>query len=173
VPSTATPPAPDTSSPAALAWSAENCSIGRTLDLLRDRWTFLVLREVVNGVRRFDDMRVRTNVPRAVLSDRLASLVAQGMLRRVPYQEPGQRTRHEYRLTEKGLDLYPVLVAMLEWGDRYLSDAEGPALELVHRDCRAPLHLEVRCEDGHVVTDPREIVARPGPGARRRTPHRA
>ena len=156
-------------SPGALEWSAENCSIGRTLDVLRDRWSFLVLREVFNGVRRFDDMRVRTHIPRAVLSDRLATLVEQGLLRRVPYQVPGRRTRHEYRLTEKGLDLYPVLAAMLEWGDRYLADADGPALDLVHRDCGEPIHLEVHCDSGHVVTDPREILTRPGPAARRRT----
>jgi DNA-binding HxlR family transcriptional regulator len=159
---------PSDGSPAALAWSAENCSIGRTLDLLRDRWSFLVLREVFNGVRRFDDMRVRTHIPRAVLADRLASLVEQGMLRRVPYREPGKRTRQEYRLTQKGLDLYPVLAAMLEWGNRYLADPDGPALELVHRDCGAALHLEVHCDSGHVVTDPREILTRPGPAARPR-----
>ena len=159
----------DDGSPAALAWSTENCSIGRTLDVLRDRWSFLVLREAFNGVRRFDDMRVRTHIPRAVLSDRLATLVEQGMLRRVPYQVPGSRTRHEYRLTQKGLDLYPVLAAMLAWGDRYLADVEGPAVELVHRDCGSPIHLEVHCDSGHVVTDPREIRTRPGPAARPRT----
>ena len=161
--------APSDGSPAALAWSTDNCSIGRTLDALRDRWSFLVLREVFNGVRRFDDMRLRTDIPRAVLSDRLGTLVDQGMLRRVPYKEPGKRTRHEYRLTQKGLDLYPVLAAMLEWGDRYLADTEGPALNLVHRECGALIHLEVHCGSGHVINDPREIVARPGPAARRRT----
>jgi DNA-binding HxlR family transcriptional regulator len=157
-------------SPAALAWSAENCSIGRTLDVLRDRWSFLILREVFNGVRRFDDMRVRTQIPRAVLSDRLATLVEQELLRRVPYQEPGKRTRHEYRLTQKGLDLYPVLAAMLAWGDRYLADPDGPALDLVHRGCEAPIHLEVHCDAGHIITDPRAIHTRPGPAAKRRTP---
>jgi DNA-binding HxlR family transcriptional regulator len=163
------PTAPTDASPEALAWSTENCSIGRTLDVLRDRWSFLVLREVFNGVRRFDDMRVRTHIPRAVLSDRLATLVEQGLLRRVPYQVPGRRTRHEYRLTHKGLDLYPVLAAMLEWGNRYLADPDGPALDLVHRECGEPIHLEVHCNSGHVVTDPREILTRPGPAARRRT----
>ena|SRR6478735_1485017 len=166
----ALPPVPPSDgSPAALAWSTENCSIGRTLNVLRDRWSFLVLREVFNGVRRFDDMRVRTHIPRAVLSDRLATLVEQGMLRRSPYQVPGRRTRHEYRLTQKGLDLYPVLAAMLEWGNRYLADPDGPALDLVHRECGEPVHLEVHCDSGHVVTDPREILTRPGPAARRRT----
>lgn len=164
-------PAPSTreGAPTALDWSADNCSIGRTLDVLRDRWSFLVLREVFNGVRRFDDMRVRTSIPRAVLSDRLASLVDQGLLRRVPYREPGMRTRDEYRLTRKGLDLYPVLAAMLEWGNRYLADDDGPALELVHRGCGATMHLEIHCDAGHVVSEPREILTRPGPAARRRT----
>ena len=155
--------------PSALDWSADNCTIGRTLDVLRDRWSFLVLREVFHGVRRFDDMRVRTDIPRAVLSDRLSMLVADGLLRRVPYRELGQRTRQEYRLTEKGLDLYPVLAAMLEWGNRYLADPEGPALELVHRDCGAAMHLEIHCDAGHLVENPRDILTRPGPAARRRT----
>ena len=167
--SSARKPDPAAGSPSALDWSTDNCSIGRTLDVLRDRWSFLVLREVFHGVRRFDDMRVRTDIPRAVLSDRLSMLVADGLLRRVPYRELGQRTRQEYRLTEKGLDLYPVLAAMLEWGNRYLADPEGPALELVHRDCGAAMHLEIHCDAGHVVENPREILTRPGPAARRRT----
>ena len=153
--------------PAALAYTADNCTIGRTLDLLRDRSSFLVVREVFNGVRRFDDIRVHTAIPRAVLSDRLAGLVEHGLLRRVPYREPGQRTRDEYRLTDKGFDLYPVLTALLQWGDRYLADPEGGPLVLSHRDCGAPVHVELRCEAGHDVTVMRDVVPGPGPGARR------
>ena len=113
--------------PAALDWSVENCTIARAMEILGERWTLVVLREVFNGVRRFDDMRVRTGIPRQVLTNRLASLVEQGVLSREPYREPGSRLRHEYRLTEKGLDLWPVLVAVLGWGDRYLADPEGSA----------------------------------------------
>src|SRR6201993_709674 len=101
-----------------LDYDPANCAIGAAVEILGDRPTFLVLREAFNGVRRFDDMQRRTAIPRQVLSDRLARLVDEGLLRKVPYQESGQRRRTEYRLTEKGLDLYPVLVAMMEWGDK-------------------------------------------------------
>ena len=100
------------SEPAALEWSADNCTIGRALDVIGDRWSLLVLREVFQGIRRFDQLTVRTAIPRQMLTDRLDQLVADGLLRREPYQEPGQRRRHEYRLTDKGLDLYPVLLAL-------------------------------------------------------------
>src|SRR2546423_12805301 len=106
-----------------LDYDGANCTIGAAVGIIGEKWTFLVLREVFNGVRRFDDMRRRTQAPRQVLSDRLSRLVADGLLRRVPYQERGQRARHEYRLTQKGLDLYPGLVALMEWGGR---DAGGP-----------------------------------------------
>ena len=89
-------------------------------------------------------------------------------LRRAPYREPGARMRHEYRLTAKGFDLYPVLAAVLEWGDRYLADEEGSAMTLVHRDCGAPVRTRLACAAGHVVDNPRDVVPRPGPGARRR-----
>ncbi|MFF0152032.1 winged helix-turn-helix transcriptional regulator [Micromonospora sp. NPDC005203] len=156
--------------PAALDWSVENCTIARAMEILGERWTLVVLREVFTGIRRFDDMRVRTGIPRQVLTNRLAGLVEQGVLRREPYREPGSRVRHEYLLTEKGLDLWPVLVAVLGWGDRYLADAEGSPLSVTHRDCGAPVHVGLRCADGHDVGRVRDVVPRPGPGARRRTP---
>jgi DNA-binding HxlR family transcriptional regulator len=156
------------SSPAALDWSADNCTIGRTLDVIGDRWTFLVLREVFNGIRRFDDLTVRTAIPRTVLTDRLRRLVDAGILRKEPYREPGARSRLEYRLTEKGLDLYPVLLALQAWGDRYLAGPEGPAFEFAHRGCEAKVHLVMRCAAGHELTRVRDVAGRPGPGARRR-----
>ena len=136
--------------------------------ILGEKWTVVVLREVFNGLRRFDDMRVRTGIPRQVLADRLAMLVAHGVLRREPYREPGARQRFEYRLTAKGLDLYPVLVAVREWGDRYLAGPEGPPMGTVHRDCGAPVHVGLRCDAGHEVASPRDVRPVPGPGARRR-----
>jgi DNA-binding HxlR family transcriptional regulator len=120
---------------------------------------------VFMGIRRFEDLRVRAPIPRQVLTNRLATLVEHGLLRREPYQEPGARAREEYRLTQKGLDLYPVLVALLEWGDRYLGDAEGSALVTTHRDCGEPVHVELRCAAGHELL-PRDVVPRPGPGVR-------
>jgi len=100
-----------------------NCAIGAAVSIIGERATFLVLREAFNGVRRFADMQHRTGIPRQVLSDRLGRLVSEGLLRKVPYQDSGQRSRHEYRLTAKGLDLYPVLVGLMQWGDTY---AAGP-----------------------------------------------
>jgi DNA-binding HxlR family transcriptional regulator len=152
--------------PPALAFSTENCTIGRAMEVLGERWTFVVLREVFNGIRRFDDMRRHTGIPRQVLTDRLSMLVEQDVLRRSAYREPGQRERHEYRLTEKGFALVPVLVAVATWGDRYLADPEGPPIELEHRDCGAPVEVHLRCADGHELDEPRTVVGRPGPGVR-------
>jgi DNA-binding HxlR family transcriptional regulator len=150
-----------------LDYDSANCAIGATVAILGERSTFLVLREAFNGVRRFDDMRRRTGMPRQVLSDRLARLVREGLLRKVPYQDSGQRARWEYRLTGKGRDLYPVLVAMLEWGNQHAVGPAGPQVELRHRDCGEPVHLQLACEAGHVLADAREVTPVPGPGARK------
>lgn len=157
-----------TTAPAALDWSVDTCTIGRAMAVLGEKWTVVVLREVFNGVRRFDDMRVRTGIPRQVLANRLASMVDNGLLRREPYREPGARERHEYRLTPKGFDIYPVLIAVKGWGDRYLADPDGPPLTFEHRHCGAEVHGEIRCAAGHRLADPRDVLPRPGPGARRR-----
>src|SRR5229473_3621083 len=122
------------SRPWILDYDSDNCTIGAALAIVGEKWTFLVLREAFNGVRRFDQMQRRTRAPRQILSERLGRLVAEGLLRKVPYQEAGQRARHEYRLTDRGLDLFPLLVALLEWGNRYAASAAGPLVELSHRD---------------------------------------
>ena len=154
------------SRPWILDYDTDNCTIGAALAIVGEKWTFLVLREAFNGVHRFDDIRRRTRAPRQILSDRLARLVAEGLLRKVPYREAGQRARSEYRLTEKGLALYPLIVALLEWGNTYAVSAEGPLVELTHRDCGAPVQLEVRCAEGHPVVSARDVTPVPGPGAR-------
>ena len=148
-------------------YDSANCAIGAAVDIIGERPTFLVLREAFNGVRRFDDMRRRTGMPRQVLSDRLARLVQEDLLRKVPYQDAGQRTRHEYRLTGKGLDLYPVLVALMEWGDRHALGSTGPQAMLRHRDCGEPVRLQLACEAGHILESAREVTPVPGPGARK------
>jgi len=150
-----------------LDYDTANCAIGAAVGILGERPTFLVLREAFNGVRRFDDMQRRTGMPRQVLSQRLARLVAEGLLRKVRYQESGQRSRDEYRLTDKGLDLYPVLVALMEWGDRYAGDADGPPVLLRHRDCGEPVRLQLTCAAGHVLESAREVTPVPGPAARK------
>jgi DNA-binding HxlR family transcriptional regulator len=153
--------------PWVLDYDMGHCTIGAALEIVGEKWTFLVLREAFNGVWRFDDIRDRTRAPRQILSDRLARLVAQGLLRKVPYREPGQRTRSEYRLTEKGLDLFPVIVALLEWGTKHAASPEGATVELTHRDCGAPVGLQLACAEGHRLASAREITPIPGPGARR------
>jgi DNA-binding HxlR family transcriptional regulator len=153
--------------PEALRWDPDPCSIARTLELVGEKWSLLVLREVFSGVRRFDDLRRRTGAPRQVLSARLTTLVEAGVLRRHPYQEPGQRTRYEYRLTRAGMDLYPVLVSLMRWGDRYLDQPTGgPTLELTHQDCGEPVDVTLRCRAGHDLDSARDVHPRPGPGAR-------
>jgi DNA-binding HxlR family transcriptional regulator len=150
-----------------LDYDSANCAIGAAVAIMGERSTFLVLREAFNGVRRFGDMQRRTGLARQVLSDRLSRLVAEGLLRKVPYQASGQRKRHEYRLTEKGLDLYPMLVAMMQWGDKHVVGAAGPQVLLKHRDCGEPLRLQLSCRAGHVIESAREVTPVPGPGARR------
>src|ERR1700726_4432606 len=150
-----------------LDYDSANCAIGAAVELIGERPTFLVLREAFNGVRRFADMQRRTAMPRQVLSDRLARLVDEGLLRKVPYQESGQRRRYEYRLTEKGLDLYRVLVSLMEWGDRHAVGPAGPQVLLAHRDCGEPVQLQMACRAGHVLGSAREVTPLPGPGARK------
>lgn len=158
---------PTSTPPPALAWSVENCTLGRAMAILGERWTVVVLREVFLGVRRFDDIRRHSGTPRQVLSNRLASLVDHGILHRVPYQAEGSRTRHEYRLTDKGLELQPILLAISHWGDRHLADPGGPPTVFVHRDgCEEPVHVEVHCGAGHRIEEPRQVATRPGPGVR-------
>jgi DNA-binding HxlR family transcriptional regulator len=153
------------SKPWVLDYDTANCAIGAAIGIIGEKWTFLVLRELFSGVRRFGDMQRRTGAPRQILSDRLAGLVQQGLLRRVPYQEQGQRSRREYRLTDKALDLYPVLVALMEWGDEHAIGPAGPDVRLTHRDCGEPVRLQLTCAAGHTVASAREVTPVPGPGA--------
>ena len=147
-------------------YSAENCSIARTLQIVGERWSLLILREAFYGNRRFEQFQSRIGVARNLLATRLATLVEHGILDRQSYREPGQRSRHEYRLTTKGKELYPVLVALLDWGDRHAADPEGPPLLLHHRDCGAPVHTELRCDAGHGNLRARDVTPTPGPSAR-------
>jgi DNA-binding HxlR family transcriptional regulator len=111
-------------------WTRENCAVGNTLAIVGERWTLLVLREAFLGVRRFEQLQRNTGMARNILSDRLNTLVAHGILRRALYHE--RPPRYEYRLTEQGLDLYPVLLTIMDWGKRHLG---GSALTLQHKGC--------------------------------------
>lgn len=154
--------------PSPLDYATENCSIERALHVIGEKGTFLVLREVFVGVRRFADIHAATGMPRQVISHRLSRLVGEGVLRKTPYREPGSRVRNEYRLTARGFELYPILMALAAWGDRHVASPDGPALRYAHRDCEATTRLQVHCDAGHHVTAPRDIVPRPGPGSRMR-----
>jgi DNA-binding HxlR family transcriptional regulator len=131
-------------------WTADRCSMAKALDVVSARSSFLLMREAFYGTTRFDDFVARVGITDAVAAARLRELVADGLLAREPYREPGQRTRHEYRLTKKGSDLFPVLVALLQWGDRWLND--GGRVELRHHDCGARVGVEIRCAEGHEVS---------------------
>jgi DNA-binding HxlR family transcriptional regulator len=150
-----------------LAQDASNCSVGRAVALVGQPWVLLILRDVSQGLRRFSDLQAHLGVSRSVLSDRLENMVTAGVLELRDYQEPGSRRRSEYHLTEMGQDLYPALTALRVWGDKYLAGPEGPATEVLHRGCGAPVHTALMCDGGHIVgTD--ELQRRPGRGARMR-----
>ena len=129
-------------------WTERNdepCSVARTLSVIGDRWTLLVLRNAFLGTRRFEDFRSGLRISRPRLSDRPQKLVAASVLDRVAYQ--AQPPRHEYRVTEKGRDLYPVIAHLAQWGDKYLAGDAGPPLVRVHRQCGEPLEAKLQC--GH------------------------
>ena len=158
-----------TTTPEALAWSTDNCPVVEAARLIGDRSTLIVLRELLLGVRRFSDIQDHAGLPKQVLSDRLALLVDHGLVRKAPYREAGQRERFEYRLTDAGLELYPAILALADWGRRHLLDSpDDSPVEFVHRDCGGEVVLQMACVDHDVVLAPREVVSRPGPGARRR-----
>jgi DNA-binding HxlR family transcriptional regulator len=132
------------------------------MDLLGDWWTPLVLRDAFYGVRRFDQFQSQLGIARNTLADRLSRLVDEGLLRKEPYQtEP---VRHEYLLTEKGKDFYPVLAAMSAWGDRWLDNGAGPPIVMHHRDCGHDAHAEVVCSECRQPLDSDEVEHRMGPG---------
>src|SRR4051812_35465524 len=141
-------------------WVADRCTIARTLDAIPTRSAFLILREAFYGTSRFDDFAQRVGISDAVTAARLRELVDGGLLEREDSRERGQRTRQRYRLTEKGADLFPALVALMQWGDRWLDERGGP-VELRHRDCGERVAVELRCAAGHTVTpDEVDVAAR-------------
>jgi DNA-binding HxlR family transcriptional regulator len=134
-------------------WVAVNdhCPIAQTLAVISTRSAFLVLREAFYGATRFDQFAQRAEISEPVTAARLKELTMEGLLEKVPYREPGQRTRFEYVLTEKGADLLPTLLAMWSWGERWIFDGAGRP-ELRHRDCGAPVRAVLECAQGHGVS---------------------
>jgi DNA-binding HxlR family transcriptional regulator len=131
-------------------WQADHCSIARALDVVRTKTAFLLLREAFYGTTRFDDFVERVGASEPVTANRLRELVEAGLLSKEPYRDAGQRTRQRYCLTDKGHDLLPVLVALMQWGDRWESTSGGP-VHFEHAGCGGEVHAELRCERGHVV----------------------
>jgi DNA-binding HxlR family transcriptional regulator len=145
------------------AFAERNCSIARPLAFLGERWAVLVLRDLTLGRRRFDEIQDSLGVASNVLSQRLATLVEEGIVERRRYSEHPER--FEYRLTQKGIELQPVLLALLAWGDRYTAGPGGPPLETVHEDCGHAFHMVATCSECGEELDPRHVHLRPGPGA--------
>jgi len=141
----------------------DRCPIDRTLQIVGSRSAFLLLREAFYGSTRFDDLVRLTGFTEAVAAKRLKELVEHGLLEKRPYQEPGQRTRHEYVLTERGHDLLPVLVALGEWGRKHSPAKGGPAY--LHEDCGAEVSVALRCAGGHHVVED-DLVVTPMPNPR-------
>ena len=138
-----------------------DCSVAQCLEIVGEWWTMLIIRDAFLGVTRFEDFQKRLGISRNILQQRLATLVEAGVLKRVPYSE--HPPRDDYRLTDKGRDLWPVLTAMRQWGDAYAAP-DGPPLEVVHDHCgRAGTQILV-CEHCGEPVGPRDVHAVPGAG---------
>jgi DNA-binding HxlR family transcriptional regulator len=143
--------------------NTEACSVARTVSVIGDRWTILILRDCFLRVRRFEDFEKRLGITRHVLADRLRKLVRLGVLRRVAYQH--KPPRYEYRLTPKGLDLQPVLLGLVRWGDTHMAGERGRPVLLEHRDCGQVFDPVVVCSHCGGRVDAYNVRTRPGPGA--------
>jgi DNA-binding HxlR family transcriptional regulator len=125
----------------------------------------MIMREAFYGTRRFDEFLRRLQLSPGVLSARLRELVADDVLQKVPYREAGARERDDYRLTDKGRALVPVLVALMNWADEWLTGPDGPTVVLRHRDCGAEVRTTITCAADHEIASDRDITATAGPGA--------
>ena len=148
------------------SFEAMNCSVAQCLEVIGEWWSMLIIRDAFLGVRRFDDFQSRLGISRNILTTRLTSLVEAGVLDKVPYQE--RPLRHEYRLTDKGRDLWPVVHSLARWGDRHDAPPEGPPVLFVHRDCGGAVSDQRICEDCGAELDVRDVRAVRGPGAANR-----
>lgn len=140
----------------------QNCSIARALEVVGDRWTLLVLRDAFEGIRRFDDFQANLGVARNVLTDRLTRLCDEGILRKHRYQE--RPNRYEYRLTRKGVGLWPAMMSLLLWGDQHYAE-NGPPTLVVHKGCDGRLTPALTCADCGKTLGPTDVDVRPGPGS--------
>lgn len=145
----------------------EACSMARAISVIGDRWTLLILRDCFLRIRRFEDFQERLGITRPILADRLKTLVDAFVLTKVPYQQ--HPLRYEYRLTPKGLDLYPVVLAIVHWGDVHMGDRRGRPLLHRHDRCGKDFDPLLVCSECGEPVLPRQVHVHPGPGAR--NPH--
>ncbi len=152
------------SSPAARTHeTASNCTVALTLAQIGDRWTILILRELFYGASRFEEIHSVLQCPRNLLAERLKRLVDDEIVERSSYKAPGQRSRPAYGLTDRGRELFPVLLALMQWGDHHLA-RDVPPVVAEHSTCGGSVRAVLECEHGHHVPVD-EIDLRPGPGA--------
>ena len=149
-----------------MQWSQldqQPCSVSRTLSVIGDRWTLMILRDCFLRVRRFDDFQARLGVARPILADRLQKLVDHSVLAKVAYRQ--NPVRYEYRLTQKGLDLYPVVMAIVHWGDVHMAGETGRPLLHRHTTCGRHFDPVLTCSACGEALEPRQVQVDPGPGA--------
>jgi DNA-binding HxlR family transcriptional regulator len=144
-------------------YDTQVCSIAGALEVVGERWSLLIIRDVLLGLRRFDELQAHLGIARNVLQTRLARLVDHGVLERRLYRE--RPSRYEYRLTEKGLDLWPTLVALMYWGDQYAAPDAGPPVLLRHRGCGGAVDEHRICMTCAERLSVRDVVGVAGPGA--------
>ena len=144
------------------AYDGQDCSIARTLEVVGERWTLLIMRDAFLGVRRFDDIQRDLGISRKVLAERLKHLVEAGMLERLAYSE--RPARYEYALTEKGFGFVDVLMAMAAWGDRWTAGDAGPPVLRRHRTCGQITQVELRCSVCGETLHSTDVDVEPGPG---------
>src|SRR3954447_13249101 len=144
-------------------YPGQMCSIASALEVVGERWSLLIIRDVMNGRRRFDSLQKGLGIARNVLANRLGRLVEADILERSAYQE--SPPRYEYFLTQKGLDLWPALIALLHWGDRYSPNPGGPLRLIVHKECGGSVSERGICEGCGQVLTARDAKQVPGPGA--------
>jgi len=144
-------------------YANQSCSIAGALEVVGERWSLLIVRDVLLGVRRFDELQAHLGIARNVLQTRLARLQEEGVIEKQLYRE--RPPRYEYRLTEKGLDLWPTIVSLMQWGDRYAAPAAGPPVLIEHRGCGGSVDGHRICEACGARVEVRDALGRPGPGA--------
>ena len=144
--------------------SEENCSMARTVSVIGDRWTLLILRDCFLGVRRFEDFQHRLGITRPILASRLKKLVDEFVLVKVPYQQ--RPTRYEYRLTPKGLDLYPIVMSIVHWGDVHMAGKKGRPLLHTHNICGKDFDPVMVCSECGERLMAKQVHVHRGPGAK-------